>query len=142
MRLLACCNAEASKDLINEDGFRHWYEGELIRAFGLMALGVLLLVLGVSALEVFFNLGPGWPTDRLAALASSLLGVFLAGLCWLKFSSLIARAELLANQAVCSNCNAYGRLVVDEERLNTETMDRILKCSCQKCSHKFEMNCA
>ncbi|MGA1473534.1 MAG: hypothetical protein ACO326_10285 [Burkholderiaceae bacterium] len=130
------------KDLINEDGFRHWYEGELIRAFGLMALGVLLLVLGVSALEVFFNLGPGWPTDRLAALASSLLGVFLAGLCWLKFSSLIARAELLANQAVCSNCNAYGRLVVDEERLNTETMDRILKCSCQKCSHKFEMNCA
>ena len=38
------------KDLINEDGFRHWYEGELIRAFGLMALGVLLLILGVSAL--------------------------------------------------------------------------------------------
>jgi hypothetical protein len=130
------------KELINEDGFRHWYEGELIRAFGLMALGVLLLLLGVSAIEVFFNLGPGWPLDRLAALASSLVGVFCAGLCWLKFSSLIARAELLANQAVCSNCKAYGRLVVDDERLDTETLDRVLSCTCQKCSHKFVMSCA
>ncbi|MFZ9722503.1 MAG: hypothetical protein ACO3WO_07850 [Burkholderiaceae bacterium] len=130
------------KELINEDGFRHWYEGELIRAFGLMALGVLLLLLGVSAIEVFFNLGPGWPLDRLAALASSLVGVFCAGLCWLKFSSLIARAELLANQAVCSNCKAYGRLVVDGERLDTETMDRVLNCKCQKCGHKFVMSCA
>jgi hypothetical protein len=130
------------KELINEDGFRHWYEGELIRAFGLMALGVLLLLLGVSAIEVFFNLGPGWPLDRLAALASSLVGVFCAGLCWLKFSSLIARAELLANQAVCSNCKAYGRLVVDGEGLDTETMDRVLNCKCQKCGHKFVMSCA
>lgn len=130
------------KELINEDGFRHWYEGELIRAFGLMALGVLLLLLGVSAIEVFFNLGPGWPLDRLAALASSLVGVFCAGLCWLKFSSLIARAELLANQAVCSNCKAYGRLRVDDERLDTETLDRVLSCTCQKCSHKFVMSCA
>ena len=130
------------KELINEDGFRHWYEGELIRAFGLMALGVLLLLLGVSAIEVFFHLGPGWPLDRLAALASSLVGVFCAGLSWLKFSSLIARAELLANQAVCSNCKAYGRLVVDEERLDTETMDRVLNCKCQKCGHMFVMSCA
>ena len=129
------------KDLINEDGFRHWYEGELIRAFGLMALGVLLLILGVSALEVFFSLGPGWPLDRLAALASSLIGVFLAGLCWLKFSSLIARAELLANQAVCSNCQAYGRLLVDDERPDTESLERVLNCTCQKCQHRFVMSC-
>ena len=129
------------KDLINEDGFRHWYEGELIRAFGLMALGVLLLILGVSALEVFFNLGPGWPLDRLAALASSLIGVFLAGLCWLKFSSLIGRAELLANQAVCSNCHAYGRLLVDDERLDSESLERVLNCTCQKCQHGFVMSC-
>ena len=129
------------KDLINEDGFRHWYEGELIRAFGLMALGVLLLILGLSALEVFFNLGPGWPLDRLAALASSLIGVFLAGLCWLKFSSLIGRAELLANQAVCSNCQAYGRFLVDDERLDTESLERVLNCICQKCQHRFMMSC-
>ena len=56
LRMRTIClrvNGMLLKEVINKDGFRHWYEGELIRAFGYVALGLLLFVFGASALEIF-----------------------------------------------------------------------------------------
>jgi len=121
------------KEVINKDGFRHWYEGELIRAFGYVALGLLLFVFGASALEIFWERSEEHWIWSALKLVGAFAGVILGGLSWIRFSRLIARAEILAHQAVCPSCKVYGRLQVDDERSDPETLDRVLQCRCNKC---------
>lgn len=127
----------ALKEQINAQGFRHWYEGELIRAFGYVALGLVLILFGVTALEMFWSeVEDGW-LWRLLKVVGAFLGVGLGGICWLQFSRLIARAEIYAKQAVCPNCKAYGRLIIKDERFDPQTLDRQFFCQCNKCSHQW-----
>ena len=127
------------KTLINKDGFRHWYEGELIRAFGYVALGLLLFIFGASALEIYSDASEeGWVWRGLK-LTAAFAGIILGGLCWIRFSRLIARAEILAHQAVCPGCQAYGRLIVHDERSDPSTLDRVLVCQCKKCKHDWSI---
>ena len=136
LRMCAIClrvKGMLLKDAINKDGFRHWYEGELIRAFGYVALGLLLFIFGASALEIFWERSDEHWVWSALKLVGAFAGVILGGLSWIRFSRLIARAEILAHQAVCPSCKVYGRLQVDDERSDPETLDRVLQCRCNKC---------
>jgi hypothetical protein len=128
------------KDVINRYGFRHWYEGELIRAFGYVALGLMLFIFGASALEIFWQPSEEHWLWSMLKLVGAFAGVILGGLCWIQFSRLIARAEVLAHQAVCPSCKAYGRLKVQDERSDPETLDRVLQCCCNKCHNQWPIN--
>ncbi|MFM1880831.1 MAG: hypothetical protein RLZZ344_1065 [Pseudomonadota bacterium] len=121
------------KEVINRHGFRHWYEGELIRAFGYVALGLVFFIFGASALEFFWEHSEQHWIWSVFKFLAAITGVILGGLSWIRFSRLIARAEILAHQAVCPTCKAYGRLWVDDERSDPETLDRVLQCRCNKC---------
>lgn len=125
------------KNVINKYGFRHWYEGELIRAFGYVALGLVLFIFGASALEIFWEETDAPWVWSVLKLVGAFAGIILGGLSWIRFSSLIARAEILAHQAVCPSCKAYGRLQVEDERSDPETLDRILQCRCNKCQNQW-----
>jgi len=127
------------KEIINRHGFRHWYEGELIRAFGYVALGIVLFIFGASALEIFWETKEDYWLWSALKLIGAFGGVILGGLSWIRFSRLIAMAEILANQAVCPSCKAYGRLTVADERSDPETLDRILQCRCNKCHNDWQI---
>lgn len=127
------------KEVINRYGFRHWYEGELIRAFGYVALGLVLFIFGASALEIFWGEHQDHWLWSAFTLVGAFAGVILGGLSWIRFSRLIAQAEILANQAVCTSCKAYGRLTVDDERSDPQTLDRVLQCRCNKCHNTWQI---
>lgn len=120
-------------DGIRKHGFRAWHERELLLSFGWMVLLLLCGVAAFAALEILIN-RRGWTDAALSTLvivASGAIGVvalqrFLAGL---------ARAQIAAGQAMCSQCETFGRLIVIAE----DPGQAWVRVRCGGCAHEWQM---
>jgi hypothetical protein len=129
-------NARNVAESIGERGFRRWYERQLIEGFLHLITGVLALIMMSVALEMLeFK---ATPAGLLALVAVAVVGGGLCVLSWRRFHLLLARSEHLAEQATCSQCNAYGRFTILSSR---ELVESPAGCSidvrCRACGKEW-----
>jgi hypothetical protein len=118
---------------IRKLGFRKWYERTLLRCHGnlvLLLLAMLGLLIGAEAysheLPVSSQL-----TLLACAVASAVIGYWaLRG-----YFKLMREAEFAADQAVCSQCETYGRWDITSEDRTHKTM----QVRCRKCGHPWQI---
>ena len=111
-------------------GFRKWYERELLSSHAHMVLAFLSLV------AVFASLGASRGAEFGARLVNTLyvlLSAVIGAWALRRYFVLLTRAEIVANQAQCDGCGAYGRFrVVTDRRATHET-----EVCCSKCEHQW-----
>ena len=121
-------------DGIRKHGFRKWYERELtqshVHLFLLLLCGIGLL----GAFEVFSRRAP--LADQLNIVGSIVACVGIGIWALRRYLFLLLHAEHVANQAVCSQCKAYGRLEVtlEEPRLQRVAV------RCTRCGHRWPID--
>lgn len=118
-------------DGIRTLGFRKWYERELTASHAHLALTFVSCLGLFMAFELYDRNGS--VSQRLRDASSLLLcaGVGLWSL--RRYLFLLMHAENTANQAICSHCEAYGRLDVAPEQPVT---DEVQVC-CRRCKHRW-----
>ena len=73
-----------------------------------------------------------------ALVAIAVAGGALCVFAWRRFHQLLARAEYLAERALCGNCHVYGKFTLVSSR---EIPDALAGCSldvrCRACGHRW-----
>ena len=133
-----------SADGIRKLGFRRWYERQLIESHACLVTGFLSLILAFACIEEFNVRGPASKV-----LLMTVLIVGAAGLCMAavgRYTSVLNRAEHLAEQSVCGQCGVYGVLRLVGSKLDANAPDSELQLSeesltveCRKCGHQWVM---
>jgi formate dehydrogenase maturation protein FdhE len=95
---------------IRKQGFRKWYERQLIDShlsFVTCFLSAIAVAACLSELQV---LDPGWRSAALlaAVFAATLLGWYS----WRRYITILARAETYGNRSCCPTCKAYARFEI------------------------------
>jgi hypothetical protein len=122
---------------INESGFRDWYQYELARSFGYLALGLIALILGLISMEGVFQFRG--EANRWLQLVTSFAALCVTGWTWLQFIKLLLNAESISSQAVCRKCSKYGQFEAKEDLATSEPEERVLKVQCKRCQHTWAM---
>lgn len=118
-------------DGIRKHGFRKWYERELLGSHGWM---VLLFLCTIGLFAAYEGLSQTAGSDaRLGNLAAIGLCGVVGVVALRRYLYLLLHAEAVANQAVCSRCDAYGRLEVLAEERGGER----LRVRCRRCGHEW-----
>jgi len=111
-------------------GFRKWYERELLSSHAHMVLAFLGVIALFAALEAS---RAGSMFERLLNIAMVLVSAAISYWAMRRYFWLLTRAELIANQAQCSDCGAYGRFrIVGGPRGARDT-----EVCCHKCDHHW-----
>lgn len=114
---------------ISKRGFRRWYERELLIGHSNLVL-LIFAALGVmGAMEAFTFEG----SERLPLVGSVLAAAVVGVWSMRRYLAILSRAELIANQAVCGECEAYGRLEVEEGR------QQWMQVRCRGCGHRWSV---
>ena len=118
-------------DGIRRLGFRKWYERQLLGSHGWLVL-TFLCTIGIFA--AFEGLGQSRSGD---ARATNLIAIGICAVVGVvalrRYLGRLMNAEAMANQAVCAQCDAYGRLdVAAEEQGGTR-----LRVRCRRCAHEW-----
>jgi len=98
----------ASLDRIRTEGFRSWYQWQLIECHAWLVslfLGVIVVVSGIEVAGV----------DAASRVPGALLvlgGVATAVYSWTRYCLFFETAERLGEQAICPSCKTYGRFKV------------------------------
>ena len=116
---------------IRKHGFRKWYERELLRCHGHMALTFICLIGVVAAFESMTN-GHGW-VDRLEDLAVMLLCGATGLWALRRYLHLLMNAEAGANQADCPACKTYARFKL----VRADAQDERASVCCRQCGHEW-----
>lgn len=95
----------ASLDRIRTDGFRRWYESQLIECHAWLVSWFLGLIVLVSGLEV----GGAGSDSRMSGALLVLGGLAVILFSWKRYHLLLEVAERLGEQAACPGCDAYGK---------------------------------
>lgn len=98
----------ASLDRIRTDGFRRWYERQLIDCHAWLVSWFLGLIVFVSGIEV----ADGGAGSRSSGALLALGGLAVTWFSWKRYHLLLEIAERLGEQAVCPKCEAYGKFKV------------------------------
>jgi len=98
----------ASLDRIRTDGFRRWYERQLIDCHAWLVSWFLSVIALASGVEVSAA-SAGW---RLSGALLVLGGSALAFYSWKRYRVLLDIAERLGAQATCPACRAYAKFSV------------------------------
>jgi predicted Zn finger-like uncharacterized protein len=117
---------------IERRGFRKWYEGELLRSHGQLVLLVLATLAALGALEAFSD-GVG---DRLMLGVSLVVAAAIGAWALRRYIFHLMRAELIANQATCPACHAYGRFAVEREGVPEPTA---MTVRCRRCEQRWRI---
>jgi hypothetical protein len=121
-------------DGLRKHGFQKWYRKELTRSH----LGLLLLVLSAVGLLASVELvGRDMPiSNRLGAFVLMVVcgGISLWSL--RRYCYLMMRAEHVAGQAICPGCKTYGRLALERDDPQQES----LQVSCRNCRHLWRIS--
>lgn len=99
----------ASLDRIRTDGFRRWYERQLIECHAWLVSWFLGLILLVSGVELF-GAGRG---SRLVGVLLLLGGLAVTLFSWARYRLLLEIAERLGEQAACPACDTYAKFSID-----------------------------
>ena len=99
-------SAVASLERIRTDGFRRWYERQLIESHSWLLSGFLGLIVLVSGVEL---LGSG---QRGLGVVLLLAGLAVTVASWRRYRLMLEVAESLGAQATCPHCETYGRFSV------------------------------
>lgn len=121
---------------IQRQGFRKWYERQLLTGHAHLVL-VVLCALGVAGAVELFSRQPdsGRLQMGVSVLASAAIGIWALR----RYLFLLMRAELIANQAVCSACQTYGRWVVESQTAADEGSEQPaqMRVRCRKCEARW-----
>ena len=121
-------------DGIRKHGFRKWYERRLLQSHAHLAL-CFMAVLGLFAAFEALTRFRDWVDQAIDIAAIGLCA--LIGLWALRrYLFLLSSAEVVANQADCAQCQAYGRLEVVE----ADPSGHQLRVKCRGCGHRWEMD--
>ena len=91
----------------------------------------------VGLLASFELAGRDMPmSNRLGALALMLVCGGISVWSIRRYFFLMMRAEHVANQAICPHCKTYGRLALERDEPQQES----LQVSCRKCRHAWRIS--
>jgi hypothetical protein len=116
---------------IRKHGFRKWYERELLQSHLHMLLLLFCAIGLLGAFEVFSRKAP--LADQLSVAASIVACVAIGLWAMRRYLFLLQHAEHVAQQAVCAQCEAYGRLDV----LNVDAVQQRVSVRCKRCGHAW-----
>lgn len=132
-------NGESTMKLetaIGARGFRRWYERQLVESFAYLTTGVLSLIMMAIAMEMFEFRSTA--AGLVALVAIAVAGGALCMFAWRRFHQLLARAEYLAERAICGNCHVYGRFALVSSREMPDTpAGWSLDVRCRECGHEW-----
>ncbi len=129
---------------IQRRGFRKWYERELLVGHSHLVLLLLSALTLLGGMEAFAQ-----PDGRRWLMGGCVIVAAAIGLWALRrYLFLLTRAEHIANQAVCAQCQAYGRWAVEPQgatptpRMDTDDDDgapaRMHVC-CRGCGWRWQI---
>lgn len=113
-------------------GFQKWYERELLSSHAHMVLAIFSVI---ALLASFEAMGGGTTLQQLMNLVFVVVTAGVGFWALRRYLFLLLRAEVIANQANCSDCGAYGRFKVVGE--GTGGTARV---ACLKCAHKWTIS--
>ena len=116
---------------IRKHGFRKWYERELMQSHLHMLLLLLCTIGLLGAFEVFSRAAP--LADQLSVVLSVIACAGIGVWAMRRYLYLLMHAEEVANQAVCSECQTYGRLAVTHEDGGSQQVG----VRCKHCGHDW-----
>jgi hypothetical protein len=120
---------------ISKHGFRKWYERELMRSHGHLVLLIACAIGLLTSFSVYSSSAP-W-SERALDVAAIVLFATVGQWSLRRFFFLLMHAESVANQAVCSACQTYGRLTLAQG--SGGRAESLLVC-CKKCAHEWAIN--
>jgi hypothetical protein len=120
---------------IREQGFRKWYERELISSHAHLVLTFLCMIGVLAAFEAYERSAPvsDQIVDVLAILICTGVGIWALR----RYLYLLLHAEATANQATCPGCQAYARFDLAGEVAGPEPA--VLAVRCRKCQTGWEI---
>jgi hypothetical protein len=118
---------------IRKHGFRKWYERQLLRGHGHMALTFLCTVGLIGALESASQARQG--SERLADIGTMLLCAAAGLWSMRRYLRLLSHAEAVANQANCPACGTYARLAL--VRPTHDGRSAVVRC--KACTQEWEI---
>lgn len=121
-------------DGIRKLGFRKWYEGELTRSHLRLVLVLLCAVGAIATLELASRQAP--ITDRIGSVVLLIACAGIGAVSLRRYLFLLLHAEHAANQAVCPQCQTYGRLDLVRDEPQHERME----VRCRRCGHAWSMS--
>ena len=116
---------------IRKHGFRKWYERELLQSHAHLLLLFLCSIGVMASVEVYSARAP--LRDRVIDVIAILLLVAVGLWSLRRYLYLLMHAEQVANQAVCAECQTYGRFKLVSAPVDAE---RVL-VRCRKCEHEW-----
>lgn len=134
----------ASLDRIRTEGFRHWYQRQLIECHAWL----VSLFLGGVVLFSGFEVAGADAASRISRALLLLGGLALILSSWKRYRLMFEVAARFSAQAVCPVCKAYGRFKVlssgptplpDGGDLSLENHggDVWLRAQCRKCGEEW-----
>lgn len=119
---------------IRKHGFRAWYERELLQSHLHMLL-LLFCVIGLlGGFAVFSRAAP--PADQASAALSIAACAGIGIWAMRRYLFLLMHAEHVARQAVCGQCEAYGRL----DLLHVDVGRQCIGVRCKRCGHAWPID--
>jgi hypothetical protein len=125
-------------EALRSQGFRRWYERQLIESHAWLVTGFLSLIMTAIAFEVIaFRESLG---GLFALMAVGGGGVALCGYAWLRFNRQLFFAEHIAGQATCRSCRTYGKLaLVSLTRDAGAPAGGFVHVRCRSCGHEWSI---
>ncbi len=118
-------------DGIRKHGFRNWHERELLGSHGWLVVTLLCAVGAFAALEALMGsrLWIDRATNTVVIAACGAVGIVALRL----FLERLVRAQTVAEQAKCPQCETFGRLKVIAEGHH----EPWVRVGCRKCAHEW-----
>jgi len=136
----------AALDRIRTEGFRRWYERQLIECHAWLVTWFLGLIVLVSGVELT---GAGRSSLFIGAVLI-VSGLMVALLSWKRYRLMLEVAERLGEQAACPACLVYARFSIEssgpnplpdggDEALQDKGGGIWLRAHCRSCGEKWVM---
>ena len=120
-------------DGLRKHSFRKWYERELFSSHAHMLLLFLCTIGLLAAFEVYSKSAS--PLDQVIDVLAVILFAAVGVWSLRRYLYLLMHAEAIASQAVCPQCETYGKLVLVRDDEQKEQV----RVSCRRCNHEWHI---